>query len=480
MKRILFFIVFAYSSLGLIAQSPKREIRAVWLTSIYALDWPDKPYRNSNGINQQQEELIDLLDKLKAANFNTVFIQTRLRGDVIYNSKIEPVSSYIQETKNTWSKYDPLTFAISECHKRGLECHAWFVTYPLGMEKIKGKKNSSPTLKKQQDKTLLHKGEFFLDPGHPQTNAYLISLIEEIVDQYDIDGIHFDYIRYPDNSGSFPDHNTYKRYGKGQKKNEWRKENINRFVYEMYDAVKNRKPWVQVSSAVLATYNRASGVYQDPALWLKKGKHDFIVPMLYVSGEQFSLAVQEWNNKNTGRSIVPGLGVFKIDESKTRWNTGTIKEQIQHSRKHHTAGNAFFRTRFLTNNRKGILDMIKKHFYPRPALQPALSWLSTTCPAPPEKVQATPAGIYLFLSWKPAETSGETTTLYNVYRSKKLPIDMENTENLIATRVPDQMLFVPVDKKEKNGYYYAVTSYDRYHNESPLSEPVYFMPENTE
>ena len=485
MKQLFFLIAFACISLGSVAQSPKREIRAVWLTSNYALDWPNKPYRNSDDINVQQEELIDLLDKLKAANFNMVFLQTRLRGDVIYNSKIEPVTPYIQGVKNTWSKYDPLAFAVSECHKRGLECHAWFVTYPLGQEKVKGKENNSPTVKQNKDKIQRHKGEFFLDPGNPKTNTYLMSLIKEIVDKYDIDGIHLDYIRYPDNPDNFPDNATYKRYGNGQKKNEWRKANINRFVYEIYDLVKNRKPWVQVSSSVIGMYDKipeskrkhgtASDVCQDPEDWLKAGKHDFIVPMMYYSGDLFFPFIRDWSKRSYGRWIVPGLGVFQIDEKESNWNIDKIKDQIQYSRDNQMVGNAFYRTRYLMNNKKGILDALKKEFYQHPALLPPLTWLSTALPVPPVNVRAIASGMYLFLNWEFSKQADEKMIFYNVYRSENWPIDTSNADNLIAARIPDRMLFVPLYSNVESGYYYAVTSYDRYHNECKLSEPVYFV-----
>jgi uncharacterized lipoprotein YddW (UPF0748 family) len=485
MERFIVITWFICISLGLKAQSPKEEIRAVWLASNYALDWPDKPYRSSNDINEQQEELIDILDKLKEANFNMVFLQTRLRGDVIYNSKIEPVSGYIQGVKNTWSKYDPLAFAVTECHKRGLECHAWFVAYPLGPEKIKGKENNSPAVRQNKDKTRRHAGEFYMDPGNPNTNDYLVSLIEEIVEKYDVDGIHMDYIRYPDSANNFPDNVTYKRYGNGQNKGEWRRENINRFVYEVYDVVKNRKPWVQVSSSVIGMYDKMQGdkrsywtansVYQDPENWLREGKHDFIVPMMYYSGDLFFPFIRDWKARSNGRYVVPGLGVFQLDEKESNWSTGRIKEQIQYSRENQMNGNAFYRTRYLMNNKKGILDVIKKNFYQYPALLPPLTWQSTIPKVAPVDLKAVASGINDFLNWDFAEQSDENNDFYNIYRSEHWPIDTYDAGNLIAARVQDKMLFVPINKDVESGYYYAVTSYDRYHNESKLSGPVYFV-----
>jgi uncharacterized lipoprotein YddW (UPF0748 family) len=477
----LFFFLHA----GLYAQSPKREMRAVWLTSYYALDWPNKPFKNSEDINDQQEELIDILDKLKDANLNTVFLQTRLRGDVIYNSQIETVSPYIQGVKNTWSKYDPLAFAVSECHKRGLECHAWFVTYPLGPEKIKGKENNSPIINKYKNKIKRYKREFYMDPGDPETNVYLISIIKEIVENYDIDGIHMDYIRYPDDK--FPDHTTYKRYGRGENKDDWRRKNINRFVSEVYETVKSKKPWVQVSSSVVGTYTKMQNsgkqnyltaydhVFQDPIKWIQEGKLDFVVPMMYYATDLFFASVLDWKTRNKERYVVPGLGVYLLDEKKTNWSVNKIKEQIRYSRENQMGGNAFFRARYLSNNKKGILDEIKDSFYRHPALLPPLTWLDTIQPAPPVDLKAMITGMYLFLSWESAKQPDDKKVSYNVYRSETWPVDLNSVDNLVTAHVSDRMFFIPLNDPTETGYYYVVTSYDRYHNESIASHPVYFV-----
>jgi uncharacterized lipoprotein YddW (UPF0748 family) len=491
MKYLFYSFLFLNFSLGLFAQVPKEEVRAVWLTSNYSLDWPSKPYKNSNDINFQQDELIDILDQLKAANFNVVFLQTRLRGDVIYNSNIEPVSPYIRTVVNTWSKYDPLAFAIAECRKRGLECHAWFVTYPVGPEKINGKENNSSTIRKHKDKISRFKGEFYLDPGNPNTNSYLLSLIEEIVNKYDIDGIHLDYIRYPDKSENFPDNATYRRYGDGKNLSDWRRENINNFVYQVYDVVKSKKPWVQVSSSVAGMYNAIGNntqkhwtafhsVYQDPEDWLKKGKHDFIVPMMYFSDDLFFPFLKDWKARSNERYVVPGLGVYQMDERESNWRPQTIKEQVQSTRDHQMKGNAFYRTQHLVNNKKGIMTLLSQNFYQNPAVLPPLTWLNDVAPIPPINIKAMATGIYMFLSWEETQQPENKPVFYNVYRSKTLPIDTGDANNLWAARVSEQMVFVPIDKSVETGYYYAVTSYDRYRNESPVSDPVYYVTGNFE
>jgi uncharacterized lipoprotein YddW (UPF0748 family) len=485
MKHPILFILFIFSPLTLFSQAPKEEMRAAWITTIYGLDWPSKPYSNADDISNQQDEIIEMIDQLSRANFNTVFIQTRLRGDVIYNSKIEPFSPYIRSEGAVQTKYDPLAFVINECHKRGLECHAWVVTYPMGAEKIKGEENESPALKRNKDKTKRYKGEFYLDPGNPKTNDYLVSIIEEIVKNYDVDGIHLDNVRYPDEAGDFPDDNTFNRNNRGVKdKAEWRKDNINRFVYEVYEVVKFRKPWVQVSSSVTGLYDNfadenkkrrtALGGSQDPENWLSAGKHDFVVPMMYYPGDLFIPAVPDWKKRAHDRYIFPGLGLCKIDEKDDNWDTEQIMEQIRCSRKNEMGGNAFYRVDYLMKNTKNILSELTRDFYRHPALLPRLTWLDSTAPYPPVDLEASISGIFLYLCWTPVRQSDNKTVYYNVYRSETWPVDTSKAENLVAAHIPTRMTFLPMSTEE-SGYYYAVTAYDRYHNESELSDAVYFV-----
>jgi uncharacterized lipoprotein YddW (UPF0748 family) len=480
MKRFVFYLLFAVICVSAFSAQPKREIRGVWLTINYALDWPKVPLRSESDIERQKAELNGMLDRFEKAGINMIFFQTRLRGNVIYPSKIEPVSEYFS---SRYLKYDPLAYAVEACHRRGMECHAWIVVYPVG----KGSRIVSvPDRYKGMAKS--YNGSLYLDPGNPKTTDYLVNLIREHVAGYDIDGIHFDYIRYPNTSGKFPDEDTYKRYGHGEDKADWRRENINRFVYAAYDEVKSLKPWVQVSSSVVGMYDKLPegvrrhwtalrSVYQDPADWLLKGKHDFIVPMMYYSGELFFPFVDDWLARSNGRFVVPGLGLYQMDANEFGWEPEVLLEQIQYSRDRLTQGNVFFRARYLSENKKGIYDEIAAHFYSAPAILPALTWLSRSLPEAPKQIYARKNNDSLLLDWDCAKTSEdpEKAVFYNVYRSEIFPVDTNDPRNLIATRLENNNYRIPVDNRFESGYYYVVTSYDRYHNESAASHPVYFV-----
>ncbi|MDH8701673.1 uncharacterized lipoprotein YddW (UPF0748 family) [Dysgonomonadaceae bacterium PH5-43] len=474
MKRIILTLIIASTLLSIKAQVPKQEIRAVWLTSYANLDWPSKPYKNSNEINNHQDELIDILDKLVEANFNMVFLQTRIRGHVIYNSSIEPVSPFIQSVKNTWSKYDPLKFAIEECHKRGLECHAWIVTYNMG---------ANP---KDKTNSIKHKDLYYLDPGNPKTDTHLLSIVDEIVSKYDIDGIHFDYIRYPENASTFADDNTYKLYGKGKTKAKWRCDNITNFVSKVYDKVKKQKPWVQVSTATVGMYSHLpsvtrkhwtalESVHQDPDKWLKDGIVDFVVPMMYYKDDLFLPFLKDWQKRSYGRLVIPGLAVYNLDEKEENWTVNKINEQIKLSREHNAEGNAFFRTRHLMTNKKNVMNEIRSNFYQFPATLPPLTWLDDRQPVYPLNLKAKKAGVFMVLSWdETVQPKGNEEVFYNIYRSRSLPVDITKAENLVKTHVSGSMAFLPIDIFTEIGCYYVVTTYNRYHNESVASPAVYF------
>jgi uncharacterized lipoprotein YddW (UPF0748 family) len=449
------------------------------------LDWPQKPFQNQKDIENQKNELDRILDRLQETNINVVFFQTRMRGDVIYPSRIESYSEYVKSIYAT-TVYDPLLYAIEACHRRGLEFHAWFVVYPLGSETINKNRSRSGIPFNRKDCIKTFKKNVYLDPGNPETNAYLLSLLAEIVSTYDIDGIHLDYIRYPDTPARFPDQDTYKRYGNGKDKDDWRRENINRLVYAVYDTIKFLKPWVQLSSSVVGMYKEIEGkskphwtafysVYQDPVDWLEKGKHDFIVPMAYYSESLFFSFIEDWKSRNNGRFIVPGLGVFQMDFKELNWDAPLLYEQIEYSRKIEVQGNALFRVESLLSNRKGFLEGLQSRFYQYPALLPPLSWLSRTIPDPPLSLSAQKTGYFLLLEWDKVSEKENATVFYNVYRSETFPVDLTRPENLLAARLTDRYYKIQINDRIESGYYYVVTSYDRYHHESACSKPVYFI-----
>jgi len=455
------------------AQNPSVEVRAVWLTTMWNLDWPS-PNLNIEG---QKQQLIKILDQLKGANINTVFFQARLRGDVFYNSKIEPLSNHAKRG------FDPLAFAIEECHKRGIECHAWFVTFPLGNKKQVDAHGRNSIVKKRPDLCKFFNGEWYLDPGNPDTRKYLLSLVDEIVRNYDIDGIHFDYIRYPDKAAKFPDGESFRRFGRGMRLDDWRRSNINQLVSEIYDNVKVLKPWVQVSSSPLGKYKELGygqngwtaygSVYQDTGYWMKSGKHDAVYPMMYYKEELFYPYLEDWIRNSNYRMIVPGLGAYRLLPQEKNWGLKDITDQIDFSREKKVAGQAYFRAGNVLNNLKGIETTLKQQYYRYPAKLPAMTWLDNVAPNSPVDLEVfLNNNGQLCIRWQP-DTNNEQQT-YTIYCSHKEDIDINNPENILATGVRGNQVLLNMQYGEY-GFYYAVSASDRFHNESVACFPAFFV-----
>lgn len=485
MRRLsLLLVVVALSVWSLPAvEPPKTEIRAVWLATVYGLDWPARPASTEAGREAQRQALRDILDRLQEANFNMVFLQTRLRGDVIYPSAIEPFSKVFAGKCGRSPGYDPLAFAIEECHKRGMECHAWFVTFPLGSDKSVREQGKLSVTRKKPRLCKRHKGEWYLDPGVPETTDYILSLVREIVSGYDIDGIHFDYIRYPEQAGAFPDKSQYRRSGRKSSLADWRRENINRMMSRVYDCVKRLKPWVQVSSSPLGKYGRVErmpnvgwtayeSVYQDPKRWLREGKQDMIVPMMYYLHDHFFPFVDDWVKDSGGRLVVPGLGAYRMEPDEANWALTDITDQIDYSRYFGGAGCAFFRCGNVLRNPKGLYEELRDRYYRYPAQLPSLAWLCDSVPAAPGEVRVERLGGELRLSWeKPAPDADAT---YTVYYSLTDSIDRSLARSILATRIHGNELYLPIDTTVERGYTFTVTASSRYRIEGPPARETYY------
>lgn len=488
MKRSFFLLLVVWLCCQWIGavQYPKKEMRAVWLTTIYGLDWPHVKAVSEGSRAMQQEAVCEMLDRLQEANFNTVFFQVRMRGDVAYRSDIEPASAIFSGKYGRLPGYDPLSFVIEECHKRGLECHAWFVTFPVGSDKTVREQGRLSVVKRHPELCKRHKGEWFLDPGVPGTTDYILALVRELVNGYDIDGIHFDYIRYPDAAQTFPDKKTYRKYGRKMRLEDWRRQNINRMVYQIYDWVKQTKPWVQVSSSPLGKYNRIprvpnagwtayESVYQDAAQWLLSGKQDMIVPMMYYLHENFFPFVDNWVENANGRMIVPGLGAYRLLEEEADWALTDLTDQIDYSRYFGGAGCSFFRCGNILSDVKGIYRELRDNYYKYPAQLPPLTWLNDSVPAAPSELRVERLEGELKLSWDKPENEMQDLT-YTVYYSLKDSIDTSSAQQILATNIHGTELYLPISAAYEQGYLFVVTSSTRYHIESlPSRETYYYL-----
>ena len=327
-----------------------EEMRAVWITTVYGLDWPRDKADTPDGVRRQKESLIRILDRLQADGYNTVFLQLRHSGTVIYPSDYEPLSTRFAG-EGFFGDYDPVRFAIEACHERGLSLHAWFVTYPLSSSK----RYPHPILSDHPGWAIPHKGSHHLDPGNPEVRTYIAHLATDLVRRYPVDGIHFDYFRYPEGAEHFADGASYARYGEGfSSKADWRRNNLTLQLREVRDSLQHLGAHTLVSVAPLGKLRKISdlgrphgwtayeSVYQDPETWGREGLVDFIVPMMYYRDNLYSPFLREWKERvERYIPVVAGLAPYRVEE--TGWPESVIKEQIDEERKVGLSGVCFFR-----------------------------------------------------------------------------------------------------------------------------------------
>ena len=457
--------------LGAQVASPKHEVRAVWLTTLSNLDWPRTLAKTEAAASLQKEELCNTLDQLRDAGINTVLLQTRVRSTTIYPSAYEPWDASLTGTAGRAPSYDPLAFAIEECHKRGMELHAWVVTIPVGKWNSLG----CQRLRKKYPKLIRKIGdEGYLNPEMAQTATYLSDICAEITQNYDIDGIHLDYIRYPENWKIKVSKAQGRQY-------------ITNIAAAISHRVKALKPWVKMSCSPIGKHDdlaryRSNGwnartvVCQDAQAWLRDGLMDQLYPMMYFQGNNFFPFAIDWHEQSYGRTIVSGLGIYFLSPRERNWSLQTITEEMQFTR-HLGMGHAYFRSRFFTENTKGLYTFARDHFDATPALVPPMTWMNAEAPQPSAKV--TLDNQTNTLTWEPVSSSA-SYILYNVYASTEWPVDTENPQNLMAVRLRETSLQVPAQSttgpasaftsSASAPIYYAVTAYNRYGIESPATQ----------
>ena len=453
-------------------EHPLRETRAVWLTTIGGLDWPRIQAIDARSRERQKQELIRILDQYQRANINTVIFQTRVRAALLYPSKIEPWELSLTGVAGKDPGYDPLAFCIDECHKRGMELHAWVVCIPIGTKERQAKYGAASLTKKRPELVKTAKGgEMFMIPGKPETADYIASICKEIVENYDVDGISLDYIRYPESIYNFSDENLYPR-SSSQSKADWKRENITRIVRRVHDVVKPIKPWVKLSSSPIGKYkdtsrysaggwNGYNAVWQDPILWLKEDWQDLLFPMMYFTGNNYYPFLFQWAEMANGHPICPGLGIYFLDPREGRWTLNEVRAEMHTARNSGIGGIAFYRGEFLTNNTKGIYDTTCDEFFPYPALTARMTWMGDTL-APPSPTHI--KYVNGALQWgTPQALNGGL--LYNIYGSNTYPVDVTKAENLLAARVTDTQW--QLNARAQKVRHYAVTAMDRLGNESP-------------
>ncbi|AFY99787.1 protein of unknown function DUF187 [Calothrix sp. PCC 6303] len=422
--------------------SHRREFRGAWVACVWNSDFPSQTGLTTQ---QQQAELLGIINKLQQLNFNALILQVRPEGDALYRSQLEPWSQWITGTQGKAPEpfYDPLEFAIAECRKRNIEVHAWFNPYRAKTSTKQGNLARPHIAVTNPDVVYEWGNQLWMDPGSKIVQDRAYNVIMDVVQRYDIDGIHLDdyFYPYPINGKSFPDDKTYSTYKANGGKlslGDWRRENVNQMVQRLSQGIKTAKPGVKFGISPFGIYRpgQPAGItgldaydvlYADSKKWLEQAWVDYIAPQLYWRIEQtkqsYPVLLKWWTEVNPKqRHIYAGNNIGQLD-GKT-WKDEEIEKQVVISRNLGNSlslGNIFFSISSITDNRQGIADKMQNVIYNRPALAPTMAWRNSNPPNPPTGLQVTnrklnwnPATTADIRSWSLYRQSGDTWTIQRI------------------------------------------------------------------
>lgn len=433
----------------------KDEFRAAWLTTAWALDWP----QTATGATAQKALLISQLDKLKALNINVVLFQVRTSSDAFYNSDLVPWSHYLTGTQGVNPGYDPLQEAINEAHSRGMELHAWLNPYRVGSDTQYYAPNH-PALS-HPDWYVVFQGTRYWNPGLPEVRDHICDIVREIVENYNVDGIHFDDYFYPSGAKSttnpyvFDDRLAYEQYGNNVNIHTWREENVNQMVLSVKNTIKAIRPYVTFGISPMGTHSNAMTVYANGVTWMKSRYVDYLAPQIYWEighpTADFDANIRFWNNESAGTAVVPGIAAYKYGDNTYPAFSNPVQflNQVTLSRSlTNIYGNCWFRTNHVAGNLGGyIISNIYKHL----SLVPKFGEYTGTVPGIPQ-VSVTGSA----LSWNNASDAKK----YAVYELER--INKSNNWNANLKTVTTGYAFsgqkgknyivISVNDREKSGW----------------------------
>jgi uncharacterized lipoprotein YddW (UPF0748 family) len=479
-------ISFAQSSPALVHH--KRQFRGVWMATVRNLDWPSEP-----GISprKMKKEFIRQLDRLQELGMNAVIVQIRPSADALYASELEPWSEFLSGEQGCTPRasFDPLPFMIEEAHRRCMEFHAWFNPYRAG--KRQGATGLSPNhIYFQHPEWFVQYGEdLYFDPGRPGARKFVERVIADVVSRYDIDAVHFDdhYYPYRIEGVEFPDSVSFALH-KGDfseaQRDDWRRENINLLVRELYDTINQIKPWVHFGISPFGVWRNIDrdpegsqthtlqtnydDLFGDALTWLRSGWLDYILPQCYqYMGRpimDYRVVTRWWNEHHYGTNFYIGQGAFRLgtNDRGARWTEGNeIDRQLYFNDSiPDLLGSAYFRSQTFLDNPLGVSDTLKNKFYQYPALAPFSHHdAERSCEVSVIDFELKETKKKLKLSWQ--ADLPDQVRYYVIYRSS----DTSKAENILALTTDTRLKL----KKKEIGpgpYRLQVTAVDLFRQES--------------
>ena len=478
------------------AEAQKREMRAAWLATVYCIDWPS----TQNNATAQKAELVNYLDQLQAQHFNAIYFQVRTMCDALYQSSYEPWSSYLTGTRGKNPGYDPLEYAVEQCHARGIQCHAWVNPYRW---------STGSNWNTTQDQELKNSGMLLsyndgsttytiLNPGLPETRERIVNVIREIITNYDVDGVVFDDYFYPNGiptNSSAQDYDLWNDSDVDMTFADWRRNNVNMMVADVYDMIQEVKPEVRfgISPAGVAGTRSTSaaqhgvtpcpkgsdwqynGIFSDPLAWLEQGTIDYISPQIYWktnhSTNPFGPLTQWWSYvaDHFGRHHYASHSISFFDSSNTTTDWAEVVNQINYSRQYsqdNAPGAVLYSARYINGPRKtGLGNYLLSNVFQHPAIIPAVTWKTAPGYAAPSGLQQSGAT----LSWN---AQAGTLVKYSVY-AVPAGVSVDDASSAVYGGIrSDYMLGVTyspaytLPSDFQSGYWYAVCVIDGYGNES--------------
>lgn len=376
---------------------PETEFRGVWVATVVNIDWP----RNGNdSADKQKADFLQLLDFYQNLHFNALIVQVRTAGDALYDSEMAPWSRFLTGIEGMPKEgfERPLQWMIDQTHKRGMQFHAWLNPYRATFDLDTTILAKNHDFYQHRDWMVKYGKKYYYNPGEPKVWQHLSDVVEEVVVNYDIDGIHFDDYFYPYKiSGeTFNDSLAYSNHKlPDQTIGDWRRANADSLVHSVHKTVKSTKPWVQFGISPFGVWkNKATDpkgsdtkagqttyedLYADPLVWIKNDWLDNIVPQAYWSMEfpaaSHSKIVEWWAHKNGSTTLFMGNGAYKIRNNADRaWDKKReLPKQLKLARSTpRVSGNIFFSAKSLPQH-EDIVKKIKRNFYKGPIRTPSLA-----------------------------------------------------------------------------------------------------------
>lgn len=375
---------------------PKNEFRAVWIATVSNIDWPKN---NTDSVEKEKADFLEILDSYKKLNYNAVIVQIRSNGDAFYPSELAPWSRSLtgKEGKAPSPYFDTLEWMINEAHNRGFEFHAWLNPFRAtsgSNTEILSKKHD---LIRHPDWMIKYAGKYYYNPALPEVQNHLTKVVEEVVQKHDIDAIHFDDYFYPYtvDGEKFNDTDSFNKYGNGLELADWRRNNVNTFIQQISTSIKKLKPWVQFGISPFGVWRNKSvdprgsdtqagqtnydDLFADPLVWMENNWIDYILPQLYWSLDHpkasYSKLLKWWSENAKNSAIYIGNSTYKIkSDADKKWDSPTeIPNQIDYTRSFdNVKGNAFFSAKWFLNKNQDVTQILAENQYKFPAVPAAV------------------------------------------------------------------------------------------------------------